>query len=93
MGNNMHVLLLQPPQSDPAQPYSSLAVLLGAWRACGHRVDVADLNLEFFNYLCSPDVLRRAIYDITVRLSAGKFSDDVERMVLQRALAAESWLL
>lgn len=89
----MHVLLVQPPQSDPAQPYSSLAVLLGAWRNCGHRVEAADLNLEFFNYLCSPDVLGRSIEEIDKRLAAGRFRDDLEQRVLERAIATQSWLL
>ena len=64
----MRVLLVQPPQSDPAQPYSSLAVLLGAWRAAPLDVDVWDLNLEFFDHMCSADNLRRSLQEVERRL-------------------------
>lgn len=88
----MRVLLVQPPQSDPAQPYSSLAVLLGAWRAAPLDVDVWDLNLEFFDHLCSADNLRNSLQEVERRLSAGRYRDAGEREALQRASCTGSWL-
>jgi anaerobic magnesium-protoporphyrin IX monomethyl ester cyclase len=88
----VRVLLVQPPQSDPAQPYSSLAVLLAAWRAAPLEVDVLDLNLEFFDHLCSADNLRRSLEEVELRLSAGRYRDSGEKDALQRASCTGSWL-
>ncbi len=83
----MRVLLVQPPQSDPAQPYSSLAILLAAWRNAGFDVDVLDLNLEFFDHLVRPDVLTAAIDDATRKLSDGRYESEDELIELEQAVA------
>jgi radical SAM superfamily enzyme YgiQ (UPF0313 family) len=83
----MRVLLIQPPQSDPAQPYSSLAVLLAAWRSSGLSVDVLDLNLEFFDYLVRPDVVTRAVNEAERILSAAAYQDDDHLIELEQAVA------
>jgi len=88
----MRVLLVQPPQSDPAQPYSSLGALLGAWRQASLMVDVLDLNLEFFNYLCSTEVLHRSLETVERRLANRRFRDANEREVLERVVCTGQWL-
>ena len=89
----MRVLLVQPPQSDPAQPYSSLAVLLAAWRHAGLDVGVADLNLEFYNYLLRPEVLLESLSDVEARLATGKLRDEHEKKLLHQSVATGSWLV
>ena len=81
----MRILLIEPPQGDPAQPYSSLSVLLGAWRSAGIDVDVRDLNMEFFNYLCRTDTIQRHLYQVRERLSSKTFHNEDEKRLLQRA--------
>ena len=83
----MRVLLIQPPQSDPAQPYSSLAVLLAAWRGAGLAVDVLDLNLEFFNYLVRPDVVAHAVEEAARKLSDAAYESDDDLIELEQAAA------
>ena len=58
----MRIVLVEPPQADTAQPYTSLSVLLGAWRAAGLEVLPADLNLEYFEYLCDLMVIERHVH-------------------------------
>lgn len=89
----MQTLLIQPPQSDPAQPYSSLGVLLGAWRHAGLDVDVLDLNLDFFNHITSPTFISERLELIKKRLKDSQFKDDTERDVLLRAGSLERWIL
>src|SRR5438270_9994462 len=88
----MRVLLIQPPQSDPAQPYSSLAVLLAAWRGAGLNVDVLDLNLDFFNHITSPQFIAERLKLVEEQLNRGRFEDDNERYVLLRALSLQGWI-
>ncbi len=81
----MRVLLIEPPQADPAQPYSSLAVLLSAWRGSGLDVEVEDLNVDFFNYLCKGETIRRHLEIVERRLAVDFYRDDKERQALQSA--------
>jgi radical SAM superfamily enzyme YgiQ (UPF0313 family) len=83
----MQVLLVEPPQADPAQPYSSLAVLLGAWRRAGLQVAVADLNVDFFNYLCQRQTIEASLQAVEQRLSAAAFRDANQEAVLRQAAA------
>ncbi|MEW6659529.1 MAG: radical SAM protein [Thermodesulfobacteriota bacterium] len=83
----MEVLLVEPPQADPAQPYSSLAVLLAAWRRAGLKAAVADLNVDFFNYLCQTETIEASLKAAERRLAAARFRDENEEAVLRQAAA------
>jgi anaerobic magnesium-protoporphyrin IX monomethyl ester cyclase len=82
---SMRVLLAEPPQADPAQPYTSLSVLAASWRRTGLEVDLRDWNVEFFNYLASPEVLQAKLGEVERRLGRRAYVDEAERAALARA--------
>lgn len=88
----MKITLVQPPQGDPAQPYTSLSVLLGAWRHHGLSVTPDDLNLAYFNYLCRQEVLVEHVRMAHNKLSKRAYSGTEEEALLQRVVAMEGML-
>src|SRR5262245_49910194 len=80
------VLLLFPPPSDPAQPYSSLPTLAAYLRAFDVDVRIADLNIEAVHHLLSADVL-----DTSRRATAAWLADAESRPALG-ALDADRYL-
>ncbi len=50
-----------PPAADPSLPYGALPLLGAVLRRDGHDVTLRDVNLEAFDTLLRPDVLRRAL--------------------------------
>lgn len=81
----MKTLLIQPPQGDPAQPYTSLSILQAAWKKAGIETVIKDINVDFFNYLCSDETIREHSEIIRQRLGKSKYIDQAERDVLNRA--------
>ena len=65
----MKMLLVYPPQWNPATPYLSVPLLAGQLKAQGYNPDVLDLNVRFYNrilekeYLASSVDRARKIYD------------------------------
>lgn len=88
----MRVLLIQPPQGDPAQPYTSLGILNAAWKQAGLEVYIADLNLDFYNYLCEPETIRLAIKETKDKLLKNRLNDDEERKAYEQSIVSEDWL-
>ena len=89
----MRILLAQPPQADPAQPYTSLSILSAAWRQAGLSVDVVDMNVDFFNYLCEEQTLTGFLAEAKERIHSAASLDVVERRGLEQALASADWLI
>lgn len=87
----MRVLLVQPPQSDPAQPYSSLAILLAAWRRSEHTVDVLDLNLAFYWHLLNKRTIEHALARADSMLVAG-VDDELQLSQLEGAISSAGWI-
>lgn len=89
----MRIMMVEPPQADPSQPYSSLAQLAASWRHAGHEVDLLDLNLQFFTHLCTTEALREACDRIMWRLSRLRRTDHSEEVAtLERAATLGGWV-
>lgn len=55
----MKMLLIYPPQWNPANPYLSVPLLAGQLKRAGYDVRARDINVEFFNYILTSEHIEK----------------------------------
>lgn len=67
-------ILIFPPQFEPFQPYLSLPVLAAVLKARGHSVKAYDFNVDYFNWLLTPDYVKQSLRKLkTKKVISDKF--------------------
>ncbi|MFH0703170.1 MAG: radical SAM protein [bacterium] len=57
----MNNFLLFPPQWSPLSPHFALTSIAAHLRQNNHKVEIRDLNIEFYNYVLTPEYLRTSL--------------------------------
>ncbi len=55
----MKMLLIYPPQWNPANPYLSVPLLAGQLKRAGYDVTVRDINVEFFKFILTSSHIKK----------------------------------
>jgi len=72
MSNQSEVILIFPPQFPPFQPHLALPSLNASLRLNGVGGRALDLNVEFYHYCLSPDLVREAVLQLEGQVASGK---------------------